>query len=823
MVLEGDDSDTLDLDLDGSPARPPPSVTPVSAKRYEDLGRIGRGATGDVRRVRDRLMGRTLAMKSLRKDLLYSTHARARFTNEASLTAGLQHPGIIVVHDQGERPGGQPWFTMKEVRGQTLESVIAAVHGARQDGAWAETVEGWSFRRLIDALARICQAIAYAHSRSVVHRDIKPQNLMVGEFGAVVVMDWGLGRNLEEGDLIGEDLSTDALVVSPDLTRDGAVLGTPAYMAPEMAAGRSRGTRAADVYSLGAVLYQLLSGDAPYRGGGSEPWRTVLAGPPVPLSRIAAQARLRLPGDLIALCGEAMARQPEDRPTARALAGALVDWLDGARRQERAAALHVEAEATLPDAEVHQARAVTLRQQAAELLGAVEPLAPIAEKEPAWVLQDAARDETRQSALIEARYEQGLHAALMIDPESTAIRDRLSDLYRDRLIRAEERGDADGVVASRVQLETYDRGRHAAWLSGEGAVTLITDPPGATVTLMTFLERRRRLVPTPIGPLGVTPLRQVPIPRGSHLLRVTHPGFAPMDYPVHISRQQHWDGIPPGETTPMVIPLIPEDTMPAGACYVPGGWFACGGDPQAVDGLPAGRVWVDGFLMQRHPVTNGEYLRFINTLAVEGRSVAEIDPLLPMITQGKEEQEHAPVYLRESDGTYTCVPDYYGEVWADDVPITQITWHAARAYCHWAGPDWRLPDEVEWEKAARGVDRRLWPWGDHFEPSWACTVRSHHGAPRRVSIHSFSGDISPYGIFGMAGNIRDFCQNAWVKGGGSFAPRLTPRLWSEENEYVVLRGGNWHSTPAFCRPSNRLVITTTRRLTSMGFRMVRIL
>lgn len=819
-MLDGDGAETLQtLDFDGESA--PPLPKPISAERYEDLGRIGRGATGDVRRVRDRLMDRTLAMKILRKDLLHSAHARARFTNEASLTAGLQHPGIIVVHDQGERAGGQPWFTMKEVRGQTLESVIAAVHAARLDDAWAETAGGWSLRRLVDALARICQAIAYAHSRSVIHRDIKPQNLMVGEFGAVVVMDWGLGRNLEGADLIGDDLSVDALVVSPDLTRDGTVLGTPAYMAPEMAAGRSRGTLAADIYSLGAVLYQLLSGEAPYRGGGAESWRTVLAGPPVPLSRIAAQARLRLPEDLIVLCEQAMARDPSDRPTARALAGALVDWLDGVRRQERAAALHAEAEAELPEVGIRQARAAALQEQAAELLGAIDPLAPVTEKEPAWVLQDAARDETRQAALTEARYEQGLHAALMIDPESIAIRERLSDLYRSRLIRAEERGDADGVVTSRVQLETYDRGRHAAWLSGEGAVTLITEPPGATVTLMTFQERRRRLVPTSIGPLGTTPLLKVPIPRGSHLLRVTLPGYAPMDYPVHIGRQQHWDGIPPGESAPMAVPLIPAAAMPAGACYVPGGWFACGGDALAADGLPAMQVWVDGFLMLRHPVTNGEYLRFINALADEGRSSAEIEPLLPMITQGKEESDRAPVYRRQPDGGYACSPDFYGEVWADDAPITQISWHAARAYGQWLGPGWRLPDEVEWEKAARGVDRRIWPWGEHFEPTWACTARSHHGAPRRVSVRDFPADRSPYGVHGMAGNIRDFCQNAWVKGGGVFAPRLKPRTWDEGDEYLSIRGGNWHSTPAFCRPANRLVVTAAQRLSSVGFRLIR--
>src|SRR6185503_904363 len=106
----------------------------------------------------------------------------------------LQHPGIVAIHDRGVLEDGRLWFTMREVRGRTLGEVIDEVHAASRPQGFREAPSGWTFRRLVDAFARIAQAVAYAHRRGVVHRDLKPDNLMVGEFGEVLVMDWGLAR-----------------------------------------------------------------------------------------------------------------------------------------------------------------------------------------------------------------------------------------------------------------------------------------------------------------------------------------------------------------------------------------------------------------------------------------------------------------------------------------------------------------------------------------------------------------------------------------------------------------------------------------------------
>ena len=202
--------------------------------RYEDLGPIAGGSFGDVRRVRDTLLDRVVAMKLLRAEHADAPHLRRRFLVEAQITAQLQHPGIVALYDRGELAGGRLWFTMKEVRGRTLHEVIDELHAASSPEGFGTTPTGWTFRRLVDAFARIAQAIAYAHSRGVVHRDLKPDNLMVGEFGEVLVMDWGLARRagavepLEAGaPLAHEDTSASGL------THHGDILGTPAYMPPE--------------------------------------------------------------------------------------------------------------------------------------------------------------------------------------------------------------------------------------------------------------------------------------------------------------------------------------------------------------------------------------------------------------------------------------------------------------------------------------------------------------------------------------------------------------------------------------------------------------
>ncbi len=205
MVNNAPASVTLDWQ-EGDPLveLPGDDVDATSTGRYDDLGLLGTGGMGEVRQVLDKDLGRTMAMKILRADLMERPKVVARFIEEAQCSAQLQHPGLVPIHEVGKLPDGRLYFTMAEIRGRTFREVIAEVHAASPGDRWEASAAGWTFRGLMDAFSRVCEAVAYAHSRGVVHRDLKPANIMVGDHGAVRVVDWGLAKVMGRPDLAAE-------------------------------------------------------------------------------------------------------------------------------------------------------------------------------------------------------------------------------------------------------------------------------------------------------------------------------------------------------------------------------------------------------------------------------------------------------------------------------------------------------------------------------------------------------------------------------------------------------------------------------------------
>jgi len=275
--------------------------------RYQSAGEHARGGLGRVIRARDRALGRTVAVKEL---LTPSAGGEARFVREALITARLQHPGVVPVHEAGRWPSGEPYYVMKLISGRSLKDMIA--ERARLEDRLA----------LLPTVIAVAKTIAYAHSEGIIHRDIKPANVMIGEFGETVVVDWGIAKDRRA--TTGE-ADEPAAAASGALATAG-VLGTPAYMPPEQARGEEVDERA-DVYALGALLYELLAGRAPYAGEDSTSViERVLAGPPAEVDVLAPGA----PAELVAIVEAAMARDRNDRyPDARQLADDLERFQTG--------------------------------------------------------------------------------------------------------------------------------------------------------------------------------------------------------------------------------------------------------------------------------------------------------------------------------------------------------------------------------------------------------------------------------------------------------------------------------------------------------------
>ncbi|MDP2312029.1 MAG: SUMF1/EgtB/PvdO family nonheme iron enzyme [Pseudomonadota bacterium] len=796
--------------------------------RYEDRGLLGEGGMAQVRRVWDATLGRTVAMKILRAEYGGNAIAEAAFEAETRIIARLQHPGLIPIHETGRLADGRLYYTMKEVQGRTLRQVLRDVHAASRDGVWGEAAGGWTLRRLIEACHRACEAMAYAHACGVLHRDLKPDNVMLGAFGEVLVLDWGLAALV------------DAKPREPDLedtrrsTRTGpsGVRGTVAYMPPEQARADTRRVQpASDVYSLGATLYEVLSGQPPYRGKSS--WAVMMqlnTHPPEPIGAVLAAARgPTAPPELVQLVETAMARDPEARyPDAGRLAAGIGEWLDGARRREQALALVAEADALTPRIEGLRAEAKRLKAEAAETMKAIRPWQPAADKREAWALDDTAAQREQEARRAEVDRLQALRAALNQSPEIPEALERLADYYQARHAAAELVRDHAKALESEALLRAHDRGRWASWLRGDGAVTLHTDPPGAEVELYRYVLEDRRLVPVHVRALGPTPLVEVPLSMGSWLLTIHAPGRGVVRYPVSIGRNEHWDGVPPGGTDPAPVPLPAERDLSPLDVYIPPGWYWAGGDPEAPS-VARRRLWVDALVFRRFQVTNAEWITFLDALVAEGREEEALRHA-PR-ERGAAGAPGAMIYARDAEGRFVLQPDADGDRWEADYSVLMVDWHDCAAYARWYaahdGQAWRLPGELEWEKAARGVDGRFLPWGDVLDPSWCLMAESQPGRPMPQSIYTFPTDESPFGVRNVAGNARVYCGDLWRPDGpptpdGRVSP---PHALGDAEDHPgahrVWRGGSWLDNVRGIRTAGRSYGPATDRYGRLGCRLMR--
>src|SRR5262245_45544467 len=428
----------------GATAGSPPNTNPPSIPGYEVEAVLGRGCMGVVYRARHLRLGRPVALKMLLAGDCAGPSDRARFQREAEAVANLRHANIVQVYDVGEHDG-RPYFTMELVEGGSLAEKLAGVPQPAREAA--------------ALVATLAQAVSAAHQGGIVHRDLKPGNVLLAADGTPKVSDFGLARRVEGGER---------------LTQSGALLGTPSYMAPEQARGRTQALGpAVDIYALGAILYELLTGRPPFQGEtAADTVLQVLSQEPVPPSRLNA----RVPRDLETICLKCLHKEP---PRRYASAAALAEDL---RRF-----LQDKAIAARPEGRLERlARGARRRPTLVVGLAAGVLLATALAGGGLWVSTERAANERAQEEM--ARLDQERR-------DQEAVLRRLDQARRER--RLAERLDAihlnrAAVVGGRFDVRRADREYAAAFR--EAGFGQVGDDPAAVAARVESSTVRDELV-----------------------------------------------------------------------------------------------------------------------------------------------------------------------------------------------------------------------------------------------------------------------------------------------------------------------------------------
>ncbi len=771
------------------------------APKYAIEASIGQGGMGEVFLVEDRDLGRQVAMKVLRRDRIMDEHARVHFVAEAQATSQLEHPGVPPVHDLGVTADGRVYFTMKLIRGRTLREVLHDLVLRRRD-----VQQEYNLHRRVTIISRIAETLQFAHERGVLPRDITPENIMIGDYGEVHLVDWGLARvdRLPKG-VAFEDIEhvATARTGSGLETEYGTIKGTLAYMSPEQATGRIQDLDGrSDVFALGLVLYEVLTLQPAYDAQADGLLRRVASADVVDVGE--RNPKREIPSRLAEVVRRAVAANPDDRfQSARDMASALQSWLDGTSERDRR---HEEAERLAREGRTVMARHADMlvdlhraRGLAAEVAAGFKAYQPVVEKRAQLEAEVAVGDLERDIALAFADATHLLNAALVQEEHNASARAALADLWKGKLESAESGGDVAEAAHALSMIKRYDDGRLGAFVEGTGQLTLRSDPPAADVVVFRYAEQDGALVETAAQSLGATPVEGHPLPMGSYLCVLKCEGFADVRYPLHITRNRHWN---------RTVRMRSAEQIGEAFVYVPGGPFAHG------EGVDAKELELPDFAIQRLPVTFADFAEFLSALETEG-GLEAAQARIP----GQDGEK--PYMVRSKDGCWRVRPDLvegeardaciarHGEDFEMRLPVLAVSAHDAEAYCEWrtrlTGRVWRLPTEQEREKAARGVDGRRFPWGDRCDASLAKCRDSRPEDLHPEPVGAFASAVSVYGMRDAAGGAWDWTAS-----------------WYDDREVLrTLRGGSWFNPPEATRCANRLGDMPTSAGCDCGFRCAR--
>jgi formylglycine-generating enzyme required for sulfatase activity len=810
---------------------------------------IARGGMGVIHRVRDIELDRTLALKEM---ILGPADehalASARFLEEAQVTAQLDHPGIVPIHEVGLNAERHLYFAMKLVRGRDLRGILDLAREGR---------EGWTQPRMLGVLLKVCEAMAYAHSKGVIHRDLKPGNVMVGHFGEVYVMDWGLARVMGRQDVhdirlkLGdptESLRTarreerEETPDSPLVTMDGNVVGTPAYMSPEQARGEIHLlSPRSDVYSIGAMLYHLLTGQTPYVPSGARLSKhTVLArvieGPPRPMQELASD----LPVELVAICEKAMARDPGQRyQDTLALAEDLRCYLEGRV---------VKAHETGAIAELkkwvrrNKGMAVTSAAAIAALICGLATSSSLYVR-----AADNAEHADRNAALAKSEQERAnlLAAAATRRAEEVLRLSALQDLedlitLADRLWPAypEQMGEYQGWLRDAQRLVSELDKHKAALAEFRSTASLGAEEKPATQPTehaklreqpghqqLIFADSQDKWWFNQLEKL-VRGLETLSSENTGLLSAGTSPGhgwgimrrleFARTIQDLSISgaeASQRW-----AEATASVRDRI-ECPWYGGLELSPQlGLLPIGQDPDS-------DLWEFAHLQTGEPATRDPGGKIIlndqtglvlvlipaGTFLMGAQKVDQAQPNYDRQAHHSENPVHevnsSAFFLSKYEMTQSQWeratgqrPSFFGP--EKLLPVEQVSWNSCNELCNRLGL--ALPTEAQWEYAARG--RTSTPWWVGEDASLLANVANlknlgdqDDGVLRTGRVGQF--DPNPFGLYDVYGNVGEWC----LDGNTRYAPnpQNDPREEPPGDAHRMARGGAYNSRPALARSSFR--------------------